>query len=357
MKQAKSLDLMTAPLERRASQGQNQPGADEATKPARLWSATRPGEKSTLRTLPPGTGLEVLKGGGGIDTQAGNGNPFGFPSVLNSPFVYTRYRLFPDIATVRNAFPTRTVGKLFFSIPDAGDFVCSASAVASDNQSLVWTAGHCVSTPPPFGPVFHTNFLFVPSYYDPFGAPPPQAPFGVWTAQTAATLTAWIFGGLLEYDHGALVMNRGGLRNDFVTATVGGLGFATHMPRLQHWHLEGYPAGFQSPPSPGPLFDGGHHEVCAATAAVLDLPTGTPGVDPPTTGVGCDQTGGTSGGPWVLDLTGSPGGVLGNLLNGNNSYRYVGCAPTDFCNLELYGPYFGDGAYILKIFAESFFVE
>lgn len=264
------------------------------------------------------------------------------------PFSFTRYRLFPNTETMYKTYPYRTVGKLFFNIGKSR-FVCSASVVTSFNYSVVWTAGHCVFSP---GVGFHTSFLFVPAQRR-VGITP-VSPYGDWTAFTAAVLTLWTTG-LLEYDHGVLVMNKdsGGQP---IGERTGMLGFMANAPRLQHWHLEGYPQGPHSPPSVTPQFTGFHHEICAATWATDDQPTGTAGMDPPTIGVGCDLTGGSSGGPWVVDLNalavstsgGAP--VAMNLLNGNNSYRYTGGPPN---TQRLYGPFFSNGAIALRNFAEN----
>jgi hypothetical protein len=76
-------------------------------------------------------------------------------------FSYTRHRLFPEKAYQK--FPYRVIGKLFFTIPGQGNFVCSASVVNSANNSVVWTAGHCLVSPnPPSPPTVHTNVVFVP---------------------------------------------------------------------------------------------------------------------------------------------------------------------------------------------------
>jgi hypothetical protein len=270
------------------------------------------------------------------------------PMAGDFPFSFTRYRLFPNTDTMYRTYPYRTVGKLFFNI-GTSRFVCSASVVTAANFSVVWTAGHCVFSPG-FG--FHSNFLFVPAQRK-IGTVP-NSPFGEWTAFTATTLAGWT-NGLLEYDHGALVMNRGGLLNSTVGETVGMLGFMADAPRNQHWHLFGYPQAPQAPPSIDPQFDGFHQEICASTWAADDQPTGGP-ADPMTIGVGCDSTGGTSGGPWIVDFNSTPtttsGGtpVVLNLLNGNNSYRYGGGAPN---SLRLFGPYFTTGAIALREFAEN----
>lgn len=261
------------------------------------------------------------------------------------PFSYTRYRLFPDRndMALYKAFPHKTIGRLFFSIPGSPyTWVCSASVVNSTNKSVVWTAGHCVYSP---GVGFHTNFLFAPARFL------SANPFGTWTAKTAITLVGWT-NGLLEYDHGALVMNLGGLGTPaLIGDRVGWLGFVANVSRQQHWHDFGYPleARDLGTTAPGPQFDGVHQEICTASWAANDLPTGTPGVDPQTIGIGCDQTGGSSGGPWLIDYSGVGGAT--NLLNGNNSYKYTGPNPPE--NLKMWGPYFSDGAVNLRDAAQS----
>jgi V8-like Glu-specific endopeptidase len=263
------------------------------------------------------------------------------PQAGTYPFSYTRYRVFPDTPSTYGAYPYRAIGKLLFTVPGQGRFVCSASVVTSLNASVVFTAGHCVYTQ---GIGFHTDFLFVPARRATVGQ------FGSWTAFTAFTLTGWA-NGLFEYDQGALVMNRGGNLNRHVADDVGALNFLANGDRQQHWHVTGYPAAPQSPPSPGPTFDGEHQETCATVWATNDLPTG--GVaDPPTIGVGCDESGGTSGGPDIANFNGLStfNGAIFNMLNGVNSYRYAGGPPD---NLRLYFAYFGQGAIALLEAAEN----
>jgi V8-like Glu-specific endopeptidase len=248
---------------------------------------------------------------------------FGFePQANPGPFAFTGYRLFPNVTALYKEFPYVFVGKVFFTIPGQGNFVCSGSVVSAPNRSLVWTAGHCVYSP---GIGFHTNFVFVPARRE------GTNPFGSWTANTLGTTTGWQ-SGLFEYDHGAAFMNPGGPQSNWLIGQFGFLGFAVNLPRQQHWHLQGYPA--EGPP------DGEHHYLCATDWSTDDQPTGTPGVDPETIGVGCDMLGGSSGGPWTLDLSGQPG--TDNVVNGNTSYRYIGIPN------RLYGPYFGDAALALR---------
>ena len=328
----------------------------EAQQVAAYWTNERMNNARPMQmTIPPkavATASPTFGLPEGPVVLANSGNPSDipkeqrFPSTLGAPeptfgtypFSYTRYRLFPDRNDVAlyKTFPYRTVGKLYFTIPGEGNYVCSASVVNSDNKSVVWTAGHCVYSP---GVGFHTNFIFAPARFL------TSNPYGTWTALQAITLVGWT-GGLLEYDHGALVMNRGGLSGtSLIGDVVGWLGFAANMSRLQHWHASGYPSAPRDLPTtpPGAQFDGVHHEICAAPWASNDEPSG-PGAGPPTIGIGCDQTGGSSGGPWIIDFSGFAG--ANNFLNGNNSYKYTGPNPPE--NLKMWGPYFSDGAITLR---------
>ena len=71
-------------------------------------------------------------------------------------------------------FPTSTNGKVFFT-DDGVNYVCSGTAIASTNKSVVWTAGHCVHDGPGS---FHTNWVFVPAYRD------NVRPYGTWAARS-----------------------------------------------------------------------------------------------------------------------------------------------------------------------------
>ena len=246
------------------------------------------------------------------------------PFAGTHPFVYTSYQLFPDVFALYKQYPYRVIGKVFFTKPGVGDFVCSGAIVNTpNNMSSVWTAGHCVYDPDLS--VWHTNFVFVPARR--IGV----NPYAIWTARTTMTLVGWT-NGLLEYDHGGASMNRGGPGGGkYLVGALGALGFAADWSRQQHWHAGGYPA--ESP------FDGEHQHYCASTWSVDDQPSGDP-ANPPTIGIGCDMTGGSSGGPWILNLSGVSGGTS-NLLNGNVSYGYVGVPD------EYYGPYFTGAAISL----------
>jgi hypothetical protein len=252
------------------------------------------------------------------------------------PFSYTRYQLFPDkgllglLQIVYKQLPYRLIGKVFLTIPGQGDFVCSGASINSANKSVVWTSGHCLYTP---GIGYHSNVIFSPARRA--GA----NPYGTWAGVSAATTHGWANGGLREFDLGALVVNRGGTSNLRLGEAIGFLGFVANTSRQQHWHIPGYPAApreLNSTP-PGAQFDGEHQEICAASWATDDQPSGDAS-NPKTIGVGCDQTGGVSGAPFLINLSGIGG--LTNQINGQVTYRYIGPNPPE--NLKLFSPYFGD---------------
>jgi hypothetical protein len=209
-------------------------------------------------------------------------------------FPFTRY----EPATYNPAH-----GKVFFS-DGAANYVCSGTALTSGNESVVWTAGHCVNEGPG---AFYTNWAFVPAYKD--GA----RPYGTWTARTLLTTAAWGQGGDFSYDLGAAVMNTSG--GQTLTDTVGSRGAAFNQAAGQHYLAHGYPAA--------PLFTGGRMFICEA-----DLGTRDTSANPATMGIGCDMTGGSSGGGWVV----------GNNVLSVNSYGY-----SNQPNV-MYGPYQGSVA-------------
>lgn len=79
-------------------------------------------------------------------------------------------------------YPFRPTGRLFFNIGSA-TYVCSASLI---KPGVVVTAAHCVAN---FGQrQFYSNWAFVPSYSN------GVAPYGVWRAASATIMTAYYNG-------------------------------------------------------------------------------------------------------------------------------------------------------------------
>jgi V8-like Glu-specific endopeptidase len=202
--------------------------------------------------------------------------------------------------------PTSTNGKVFFT--DGGsNYVCSGTAVLSGNSSTVWTAGHCVHDG---AGGFHSNWSFVPAYAD------GSRPYGTWTARTLLTTSGWANGGDFSFDNGAAVVNLNGGQS--LTSVVGGRNIAFNTARNQNYAAHGYPAA--------PPFNGQRLWVCNSPLVYDDT-----SANPPTMGIDCDMTGGSSGGGWIA------GGSVVSV----NSYGY-----TTLPNV-MFGPYQGSVAQSL----------
>ena len=163
---------------------------------------------------------------------------------------------------------------------------------------------------------FYTNWAFVPGYKD--GA----APYGTWTARQLLTTAAWGQAGDFSYDLGAAVVNANG--GATLTDTVGSRGAGFNQAAEQHYLSHGYPAA--------PPFSGGRMFICESDLGIRDT-----SADPATMGIGCDMTGGSSGGGWVV----------GNSVLSVNSYGY-----SNQPNV-MYGPYQGTVAQQLYTSAGS----
>lgn len=124
-----------------------------------------------------------------------------------------------------------TNGRLFFTNPGVGDFVCSANVVSANNRDVIATARHCVADVGA-GKVFQ-NFRFAPAYNR------GNAPYGWWTWRSAG----WRIddtgpGG----DNAFIVLNRGGNANAHVQDVVGGSGIGFNWPTNNYAHAIGLPA-------------------------------------------------------------------------------------------------------------------
>lgn len=236
------------------------------------------------------------------------------------PFPFTRLEVFHvNKRKGYTTFPYRTIGPLYFTIPGRGNFRCTASVAQG---RWVWTTGHCVVSPPL---VWHTNFTFTPGAYKGL------EPYGVWSwDDMAASIVGWAHDGVICYDIGAVRFQK--KKGKTLARVVGHLGLLANGSEQRHWNEFGYPA--EAP------FDGSRLIQSQSSIGEVDilaaLVGGCGSYDPLPHGVGNDMTGGSSGGPWIVDFSGSGG--ASNLVNGLVSYRYIGQ------DLAMYGPYFGHGA-------------
>jgi hypothetical protein len=221
------------------------------------------------------------------------------------PHPFTRYAV---LRMLRNIYPYSAVGKLFFTIPNSGDFVCSASVI---RPHLLLTARHCVFDWPTG--IWATNVVFFPGYYN----GPNQVLGGSWKARALIT---WTGAGnspqLGEWDLAFIQTfrkNGGQCQPDDshpqIESFTGFLGyFFGGGFREKHWDDFGYPATFP--------FNGRVPYQCEAG-------TGKLGPFRNTIEIGCDHTGGTSGGPWLISFAPGTAGAKNNLAGSLNSFRFT----------------------------------
>ena len=204
-------------------------------------------------------------------------------------------------------FPFSTIGKVFFT-SNGQNYVCSGSVMGNN---ALWTAGHCVFDSNTR--TWHSNWVFVPAYYDGY------APYGQWYARELWALNGWVNNGNLAYDIGSAVLWQNG---SSIAYRTGSLGWMANGPRGVYITAFGYPAAYP--------FNGQRMAWCQ-DYTWLDY-----NFSPPTNGMGCNMTGGSSGGPWIYQYTYNS--ASGNYVNGVNSYKYNNDPNS------MYSPYFGDGA-------------
>jgi len=219
---------------------------------------------------------------------------------------FSSTRVFPDAATT--TYPYLAVGKLFFTIPGQGNFICSGSVI---NKRVVLTAGHCVHNGNGSQGGYYTNFMFVPAYRN------GTAPFGMWNWAFVLTTPTWFSGGAVFPNAADYAMIETRDRNGHKIGDVCGfLGFQTLKLFPNHAHLLGYPANLDS----GERM----HEVTAQSFQRSA---------PNNVEYGSDMRGGSSGGPWVQNFgvvsSGTEGGTnpAENRILGVTSYGYVDTTP------------------------------
>lgn len=204
--------------------------------------------------------------------------------------------------------PYSQEGKVFFS--DGGrDWVCSGTALVSNNHSLVDTAGHCVAD----DKHFVSNWIFCPMYSG--------NGCHYYIAKMLATDKLWLDhsdrpDGWFGYDFGMAVVTSTQPNKKLTDSFGGVVGIASlDSTRLSYLAI-GYPAA--------PPFNGQTQQKCESVVTRNDSQGGE--VDP--IGINCDMTGGSSGGGWFITLNGQL------YLNGHTSYGYK--SEPDV----LYSPYF-----------------
>ncbi len=210
----------------------------------------------------------------------------------------------------------KTSGRVFFTF-DGRTASCSGNAVTSQNQSTVITAGHCVK----YQGSWHTNWVFVPAYAD------GNAPYGQWTATKTLTTPQWESGEDINHDVGAAVVAP--LNGRKLTDVTGAQGLQFNGGYNKPMYAFGFPAA-----SP---YDGSKLVYCSGNSSKDFLLSQDHSL-------GCNMTGGSSGGPWFTGFSEASGTGLQVSVN---SFGYA------FLPNRMFGPYFGNEAQALYSKAQT----
>ncbi|MFC5721609.1 trypsin-like serine peptidase [Streptomyces gamaensis] len=210
----------------------------------------------------------------------------------------------------------RTSGRVFFTF-QGRTASCSGDAVTSSNASTVITAGHCVK----YRGAWHTDWVFVPGYHD------GQAPYGKWAAAKTLSTAQWVASEDINYDVGAAVVAP--LEGRKLAEAVGAQGIAFDVGYNKPMYAFGFPAA-----SP---YDGTKLIHCSGDS-------GQDALLSKDHSLGCDMTGGSSGGPWFTSFDETTGAGLQSSVN---SFGYT------FLPGTMFGPYFGDDVKSLYEQAQS----
>ncbi|MFE5737120.1 peptidase [Streptomyces celluloflavus] len=123
-----------------------------------------------------------------------------------------------------------TVGRLVFSIPGKGDYLCTANVVNSNNHDVLATARHCVMDIDT-GQTY-TNFRFAPTYDR------GNAPHGWWNWRSMGwRVDDKSAGG----DNAFIVLSTGGNDGRHVQDVVGGTGIGFNWDSHNYAHALGIP--------------------------------------------------------------------------------------------------------------------
>ncbi|MEV7507595.1 trypsin-like serine peptidase [Streptomyces sp. NPDC090085] len=201
----------------------------------------------------------------------------------------------------------KTSGRVFFTM-GGRTASCSGNSITSANGSTVMTAGHCVK----YQGAWHTNWVFVPAYSN------GSAPYGQWSATKTFATDQWAASEDMNHDVGLAVVAP--LNGQTLSQAVGAQGVLFNGGYNKKMYSFGFPAAAP--------YDGSKLVYCSGNSGKDFLLTKDHGL-------GCNMTGGSSGGPWFQDFNEATG--LGMQVS-VNSFGYV------FFPNRMFGPYLGNEA-------------
>jgi V8-like Glu-specific endopeptidase len=155
----------------------------------------KPGSRGDGATIPSTTadqGAQVQDA-----DENGDATPQEYGSGTSShPFTTSRVDLWNN-NSVSKLYPYSAVGKLFFKIGGA-DYVCSASLI---QPGVIVTAAHCVCEFGGGAGGWYSNWQFIPAYYN------GKKPYGIWNIETAWVMTSYLNGTDSCYQSGVICAN------------------------------------------------------------------------------------------------------------------------------------------------------
>lgn len=266
-----------------------------------------------------------------LDTQVGGGIESQEHGTSNHPFSTAKADLRNLNGTAHPTnftYPYSPSGKLFFTIPGQGTFVCSASLI---KRGIVVTAAHCVAQ---YGArQFYSNWVFVPGYRNGVGNTPPSP--GNWTVAQAWVMSSYFNGAagqcaatapgvVCKDDVAVLELTRKTTSPNYPGTMTGWYGYGWNRfgftsAGLTHITQTGYPVSLDN----GQLMERNDSQGFIASSTLVN-----------NTIIGSLLRGGSSGGPWLINfgirpaLTGTTSGTAPNpnIVVGVTSWGYTSTA-------------------------------
>jgi hypothetical protein len=211
-----------------------------------------------------------------------------------------------------NDYPLSTVGKVFLTNAAGQNLSCSGTAVASNNGSVVDTAGHCLYL---YGG-WMRNVVFCPQYDS------GNTPYGCWAARDLEVPSDWINARPNDYHHDFGMFIVAPNDKGVLTDVIGGAGWAYNQSANQTFYAYGYPAA--------PPYDGQTRKSCEGLIGTTWQHGGGNVVS-----IRCGMTGGSSGGPWFIQINSKL------YLNGHNDFT------SSLQPGSMFSPYYDDTWYTL----------
>lgn len=280
--------------------------SDQARERARDLQRTQPApDTSSAVAMPrtvdltPGTAASSASARGSSG-PAGNSTraygSFGIP-YTSTRVVHNSTKVKPNSpAFLSSTFPYRAVGRLTFS-DGTGSYICSASLI---RRSVIVTAAHCVQE---FGSgaSFYSNWQFTPGYYN-AGTKAVQ-PYGVWNWGQAVVAASWSSGsdtgtGDARDNDLAVIVLQKDRKGEFIGDLTGYLGYGWNNPSFVSSSKTGNLAVAEVSTLGYPCL----LDACKIMQRT-DGPTYLTQVGPALQyWQGSNFTGGSSGGPWVVNF-------------------------------------------------------